>query len=183
MAVDTNTRWDGIIVRMRSADESISYPTIVLEALNKIYSKPVGKALLDQIVAGVAKKQFGFTVCIMRPGKMEVVDHKWQGGSIAKRGNEANACNGVGSITSVTWHCNMMSTPDGERPPYIALAHELIHALYNLKGEAFSDASHEEYRTVGLAPVADAREITENKIRAEHDIPLRTAYSGLPVPA
>ncbi len=182
MPVDTNTRWDGIIVRMRSDTESISYPTIVAESLNIIYSKPVGKKLLDQIVAEVGKKQFGYTVCIMRPASMLVVDSKWQGGSVAKRGNETNACNGVGSISSVTWHPNIMSTPDGARPPFIALAHELIHALYNLKGEAFLDAAAEEYRTVGLAPVADAREVTENKIRAEHNIPARTAYSGLVAP-
>lgn len=183
MASDTATRWDGVIIRLRSDDESLLFPSIVKEALNKIYSKPVGQALLDQLLAGVAKKKFGYTVAIMRPAKMQIVDQKWQGGSMAKRIDELASCNGVGSVSQVLWNCNIVATPDGSRPPFIALAHELIHALYNLKGEAFADTSHEEYRTVGLAPVADAREITENKIRAEHELPLRTAYSGLAVPA
>lgn len=124
----------------------------------------------------------------MRPANLSIADKndgkgpQWSGGSVAKRGDEAAACNGTGSITALTWNANVLSTPDGARPTFIALAHELVHSLYNLKGEGFLDASDEEYRTVGLAPVANAREITENLIRDEHGIPRRTTYSGLNPP-
>lgn len=184
MPVDTPTRFDGIIVRLRSATESAMFPGIVSEALNTIYSKPVGKKLMDEIVGLASKKKFGYTVCIMRPANLSFGDYdgkgpNWSSGSIAKRADETSACNGAGSVTAVTWNPNGIATPDGSRPAFIGLAHELIHALYNLKGEAYSNTADEELRTVGIAPFADAREITENKIRAEHNIPVRTAYSGL----
>ena len=185
MPADHPTRYDGIIVRLRSDTESAMFPGIVNEALAKIASKPVGKALIDGIVGQAAKKKYGYTVCVMRPAGLGVVDKndgkgpQWSAGSVCKRGDEASSCNGTGSVSAVTWNANGINTPDGTRPAFIGLAHELIHALYNLKGEAFMNAKDEELRTVGLAPHADAREITENKIRAEHGIPLREAYSGL----
>ena len=188
MPHDTQTDFDGIIIRLRSPNESVHFPQLVKDALKSINSKPVGKQLLSEIVALKNKKKFGYTVCIMRPGGLSVVDKnngegpQWSSGSVAKRSNEEDACNGTGTVTAVTWNANIIETPDGSRPSFIALAHELVHALYNLKGEAYSDASDEEYRTVGLAPVANARAVTENKIRAEHKVPLRAAYSGLPAP-
>lgn len=182
MPVDTPTRWDGIIIRLRSATESSMFPGLVTESLNMIYSKPVGKALLDQIAAEAAKKKYGYTICIMRPKDLSIEDKddgkgpQWSGGSVAKRDNELTASNGTGSVTALTWNANSLSTPGGPRPPFIGLAHELIHALYSLKGQGFTATMEEELRTVGLPPYVDAREITENKIRAEHQIPLRTAY-------
>ena len=189
MPNDIPTSFDGIIVRLRYEGESALFPGIVKEALNKINSKPTGKELLKQIVALNNKKKFGYTVCIMRPSDLSIVNKndgkgpQWNAGSVAKRANEANACNGVGSVTAITWNANVITTPDGSRPTFIGLAHELIHALYSLKGEGFLDSSNEEYRTVGLPPVQDEREITENKIREEHKVPLRTGYAGVEPPA
>ncbi len=179
---DTQTQWDGIVIRLRSAGESAMFPGIVAEALNKIYSKPVGKALLDQIAQQAGKKKFGYTVCIMRPAGLSLQDKndgkgpQWSGGSIAKRGDEANACNGTGTVTQLIWNPNSMATPTGARPPFIGLAHELIHSLYSLKGEGFLDTMSEENRTVGLGEHVNTREITENKIRAEHGIKERDVY-------
>jgi len=189
MPNDIQTRYDGIIIRQRSANESGMFPTLVTEALAIIDSKPVGKKLLSQIVALKGRAKFGYTVCIMRPANLSLIDTgdgtgpQWSGGSLAVRVSEANASDPtVGTPTAVTWNANVISTPDGSRPSFIALAHELIHALYNLKGEAFADTPMEEYCTVGLPPVANKREITENKIRKEHNLPRRDAYSGLKVP-
>ena len=188
MPHDIQTGFEGIIIRLRSPNESVHFPQLVKDALAAINSKPVGKQLLSGIVALKNKQKFGYTVCIMRPGGLAVVDKndgkgpQWSSGSVAKRSHEGDACNGNGTVTAVTWNANIIETPDGSRPAFVALAHELIHALYNLKGEAYSDASDEEYRTVGLPPVANDRAITENKIRAEHKVPLRAAYSGLPAP-
>ncbi len=189
MAVDTTTNYPGIIIRLRNANESGMFPGLVKEALSTIASKPVGQALLNDIVALQGRAKFGFTVCIMRPALLAIEDKhddrgpQWNCGSVAKRASEADASNKkTGSPTAVTWNSNIVATPDGSRPAFIALAHELVHALYNLKGEAYADASMEEYCTVGLPPVSTVRAITENRIRAEHNVPLRTAYGGLQPP-
>lgn len=186
MPVDHDTRWDGIIIRIRQengVNESVVYPTLVLGALNTIYAQRTGKRLLDRIVSHANKKKFGYTVCIMRPDKLAMVKPtdggggpRWSAGNLAKRMNESDACNGAGTITAVTWNANSLSTPGGARPPFIGLAHELIHALYSLEGKGFLGTDDEELRTVGLAPYANKRSITENKIRAEHGIALRTEY-------
>ena len=55
MLVNIQTRFDGIIVRLREANESAMFPGIVTEALETIYSRPLGKALLDGIVANARK--------------------------------------------------------------------------------------------------------------------------------
>ncbi len=68
-------------------------------------------------------------------------------------------------------------------PTYIALGHELIHALHVISGDVVKEydwstdgAIIEEARTVGLGPYAKSR-ITENALRKEWSLPLRTYYS------
>ena len=101
------------------------------------------------------------------------------GGNLARRGDEANACiPGVGTVTAVKYNPNTIITPDGSRPNFIGLAHELVHAMHNLAGDASAIANLEEFRTVGINDFADEA-ICENTIRAEHKIPLRKVYSGL----
>lgn len=71
-------------------------------------------------------------------------------------------------------------------PPFVMLAHELIHALHSLSGDnrgfyTTSDTSndaawkHEEARTVGISIYSD-NPISENAIRREHRLPRRTTY-------
>jgi hypothetical protein len=188
MPQDTQTNFAGVIVRLRNPNESGMFPGIVAEALGKINSKPVGKKLLAGIAGLSSRAKFGYTVCIMRPSGLGIEDKndgkgpQWNSGSVAKRGNETDACNGTGTVTQVIWNANIVETPDGSRPAFIALAHELVHAYYNLKGEAYSDTSTEEYATVGLAPLKDLREVNENLIRAEHGVALRAQYGGLTAP-
>lgn len=174
-----DTGYAGIKVRI-DTDQSPMYVAMVKEALNKIYSKPVGKLLIDNIVAnGVA--QFGYKVCIQRPN-MEVVDvngMKFMGaGNLAVRGHELNACNGTGTVTAIKYNQNTILTPDGSRPNFIGLAHEMVHALHNLLGTALNDTTQEEHWTVGIGNFVGTA-ICENTIRAEHGVPLRLAYSGL----
>lgn len=188
MVQDHPTNYAGVIVRLRDPSESAMFVPIVKEALNKIYSKKYGKRLLDGITSLSGRAKFGYTVCIMRPSSMEIGDKgdgkgiQWYGGSIAIRGDEKAACDGTGSVTAIKWHPNMLSTPDGARPNFIALGHEMIHAWYNLRGAAFLDTAEEEYRTVGIAPRANTRSVNENKMRGEHGVPLRIAYTGLAPP-
>lgn len=67
-------------------------------------------------------------------------------------------------------------------PPFVALAHELVHALHSLSGDfikAYSwttdGALIEEARTVGIGPYK-GQTISENRVRKEHNLPLRTYY-------
>jgi hypothetical protein len=74
-------------------------------------------------------------------------------------------------------------------PVYVALGHELCHSLHHLSGNirlgAGADLAtrfkamylQEEAHTVGLGPYAKTR-ISENAIRKENGLPLRTYYSA-----
>lgn len=84
---------------------------------------------------------------------------------------------------------NIYSQVAGIRtPPFIALAHELIHAWHGMSGTMETgkhaiaigngtsfNLSREEAYTVGLGPYANTR-ISENTIRAEHRLPRRDQY-------
>ena len=85
------------------------------------------------------------------------------------------ACNGQGSGSKVLYTNTVTELSTGLKSPgYIGLAHELIHASHSLAGDML-DGPLEEQRTVGLNAYA-TQEITENKIRLEANLPLRTAY-------
>jgi hypothetical protein len=64
-------------------------------------------------------------------------------------------------------------------PPFVALAHELIHAFHCLSGNRYPDSvdgvRREELYTTGVGPYQDTR-ISENAIRKEHGLPERTCY-------
>ena len=65
---------------------------------------------------------------------------------------------------------------DHQRPAFIGLAHELVHAFRNARGDAVQDTQTEEYLTVGITPTYT---INENKIRSDHGINGRTTYVGV----
>jgi hypothetical protein len=149
------------------------------EALGIIASKPLGLRLLQEISARTP---------VFNPwaGKIKIyratlpID---QGGSKAAPVSEANAKNGTGSSSGVAWNSNVFAIPDqGQRPPFIGLAHELIHAWHNGYGIKKADYDDEENFTVGLKqymmPDAAAvpATITENMIRLEHGVPIRHRY-------
>lgn len=74
-------------------------------------------------------------------------------------------------------------------PTHVALGHELCHSLHHLSGGVRLGAGedvrtrframnlHEEAHTIGLGPYANTR-ISENAIRKEWGIQLRTYYSA-----
>lgn len=190
MPADTPTIYKGIIVRMSNASDSVLFPTLVQDALTKIAATATGRKLLAGIDRRSHLAKFGYTVCILRadmrydPGCVT----RWVGTNVAKRGDEAAATTlGRGGITAIKYNANMIDTPDGARPSWVGLAHELIHAYYNLKGKGRPDSEEEfnvtgnvkkeEMLTVGLG-AGPHRSITENKIRAEAGLPLRTTYGG-----
>ncbi len=165
-------------------DQAVSpmFGALVKDALAKIYSKPNGKILIDRIVnEGAVNATIQAKVVIMRAASMEYGDipnknrRDWKGGSKAVRLSEAKASNGTGTGTAVYWNPNTIETPDGARPSFVALAHELCHALHNLNGNAIALLRSEEEWTVGLnAQLANGP--NENQIRFEHGVSHRATY-------
>lgn len=92
----------------------------------------------------------------------------------------------AGQHSRVNWSASSTQFTDTTnvvrvRPPYLALAHELIHAYHNICGD---QAGHEigtysrvlyEYQCVGLGPWAGLPH-TENAIRASIPFALRQCY-------
>jgi hypothetical protein len=184
---DTNTKWAGLIIRTKATDSKL-FVGLVTDALDKINSKPVGKALLDTIAAEVGKAKFGYTVCIMPKASIKnsfgplIRWRTYEKGSVTVTGNEEAASNGTGAISSIKWDPKNEETPDGSRPPFIALAHELIHCMHNLLGTSHiiggDDAKKlDEMRVTGLKGY-EQEPISENRIRKEHGIAYRNSYSG-----
>lgn len=177
----------GLIIRTDPA-KNPTFALTVKEQLDLIASKPFGKKLLDRIEKSKTKAKFGFKVCIQRADNTVDLtgdDAKWNGGNVCVRTSEADACNGKGSTCAIKYNPNVFKTPDGERPPWVGLAHELCHALHNLEGNAISNTAKEEHMTVGLGDYAEGESeddknlITENKIRKEHKLKARKNYTGL----
>jgi hypothetical protein len=101
---------------------------------------------------------------------------------VTKAASDQNAADGTGAVSSISWDPKNEATPDGSRPPYIGLAHELIHSLYNLLGTSHLLAGEDgktldEMRVTGLKGY-EGMAISENRIRKEHGITYRSSYSG-----
>ncbi|MDT7953667.1 MAG: M91 family zinc metallopeptidase [Acetobacteraceae bacterium] len=92
-----------------------------------------------------------------------------------------NAKNGTGTVSAIKWDPASTETPDGARPPYIALAHELIHCMHNLKGTSYmtgiGDVKVDEMMVTGLKGY-EQQPVSENRIREEHGVHYRSSYHG-----
>ena len=182
------TRCSGIVVKVVSRDHPFFF-AMVQEALGRIYSRPVGRQLIDDIQQrAVPNPTLGYKVAILLPRQPiraapAGAAADFTPGSKAVRAREDHAVwlerrqRGPGSATAIFWNPNVITTPDGARPAFIGLAHELIHARRNLLGIAAADWVIEEESTVGLNNAGG--DITENAIRAEHGIPMRVRYGDI----
>jgi hypothetical protein len=89
---------------------------------------------------------------------------------------------GEGTHSRVNWSAsNTMSTMGQQRPSYIGLGHELIHAYHNQRGEQpgredRANAVLGEYAAVGLGPFQGATH-TENGLRQSANLPARDRYN------
>lgn len=129
--------------------------------------------------------------------------------AIASGGNQAsfnptNASNGIGSDSTVSFNPNAapqigtldentgISRPQ-DRPSWIGLAHELIHADHVARGTRLTGTTSYSYRdtngviqtavekrselaTVGIGGLNNTMDITENDIRREQGLRVRSAY-------
>lgn len=106
---------------------------------------------------------------------------------IDKSGDRPKFFGGSGSSALVLFDPDMPAGPDGERPNWIALGHELIHAYHYVTGtcarpltgstNADSGLSEEEMQTIGTGGY-DGHIPSENWLRESAKFPKRTKYSG-----
>jgi Effector protein len=188
--------YPGIAFEVPDVSVSAAFPALVAEALRKICSGgPNGKKLMDEFPkhARHKKSYLGNQIVLIQRAYSWIDGHKtngifsdsskdgskglnWLAGSKCIRVDEAAACGGGGCGSKVLWNPNVIATPDGSRPSFIGLAHELVHAFRNARGEANADTQTEEYLTVGIT---DGYVINENMIRSEHSIEGRKTYVGV----
>lgn len=171
------TRFPGIYVRLGDTD-STQFLQLVEEALATINSSSCGAELLRHIATAGPTSPSGYKIVIMSSAHTARRTNR----TVAQ--NEANARRTAegpssGSTSAIEWDPNFVATPHGNRPAFIGLAHELIHALRNLLGITQPERDADEGETVGLIAVSglDAGPvITENNIRMAHGVTLRVRY-------
>jgi hypothetical protein len=189
----------GLGTRVRIAVNRVktgSFFQLACDALNTIRSRPIGKALLRTITAKcqMDSGRKDLKVVIIEAG--EGIDNSAEAvhveGAVRIPG-QSDFCGfvaGEGSGSVVYWNPYESSVQQKEFHAFTGLAHELIHAMHNLHGDLVglpkrtklsdpkSALAHEEARTTGIGLYAD-EPISENAIRKEHNIELRTTYGGL----
>lgn len=172
-------------------------------ALTTLRSRAIGKDLVDLISKRCVIT--GRTVTVKRapgtmtdsaagtqaiPGDMGTImrsDKVIPGTSIQLPGKGASSVAAFNPYAAAEY-AQMLGIPT---PVFIALGHELIHCLHFLSGNIRLDPNkalapderltdemmlHEEAHTCGLGPYAKTR-ISENTLRKEHNLSLRTFYS------
>lgn len=93
----------------------------------------------------------------------------------AEEQDKAAACGGGGSVCRLYFSNNEIVSGSGEwLPPHITMGHELIHCVNGLYGTMKADNKEEEWQTVGIKGFAG--NYTENQLRADANINLRTKY-------
>jgi hypothetical protein len=134
------------------------------DALKVIDAGPIGSRMLADIQNAPINVIGGYKVCIMRykgtgaggdndgSSKTDPCAHA---NSVFQ--SEDNGVPGVGSASVVRWISTQWSTPDGQRPPYIGLAHELVHAWNNALGTSVYDPSRNEKIVTGCSPPTTPR--------------------------
>lgn len=106
---------------------------------------------------------------------------------VDKSGAKRKFIENAGACGLVLFDPDVRPGPDGDRPAWIALGHELVHAYHYvtgtcaraLEGSTDSDSglSEEEMQTVGTRGY-DRQVPSENWLRDGDSKPLRTTYSG-----
>jgi hypothetical protein len=161
--------------------------------LNLINARPVGKSLLDLLskrAKGIGTKagndvRIGYTNDLGSVAQNSAVGgqevrQQAQPGSVVR-------LPAVGDSSFVEYGHNLESVYTNAigvyTPEFVALAHELVHALHVIGGDvvkpyswATDGAIIEEARTVGIGPYVN-KTISENAVRREWNLPRRTYYS------
>lgn len=160
----------------------------VIAALNRLWAEATGKRLLqgiDQSGAPTSKFLDNAIVLIKHPQTRDTISGELRPNTADEYGNRAVAANemtakgGGGCGSAVFFNPAVEVIPgQGARPPFIGLAHEMVHAWHNAMGTKKDTYDNEESFTVGLGAWArpDPSLITENRIRLDYDLSIRHKY-------
>jgi hypothetical protein len=167
-------------IKIQDGGGASTFLLTVREALDRIASQPVGARLLGALNNGPVFGGWNACIKILRPNTVADLDNPGaEGGNRAVAIDETRATGGAGCATAVYFNPTVWVVPgQGSRPPFIGLAHELVHAWHNAYGTKKGSYDEEEQFTVGLGvyAVPNANSITENRIRVEHNLPVRHRY-------
>ena len=184
--------YPGIDIQTREGD-SKKFHDLVQQGLVKIDSEPNGHALISRLgQAGANHNEWPTTVRIVpaasQPAKKFgglLPTRNYTGNNQTLPARADNASNGEGSWSAVRYNPKKTETPDGERPPWVGLGHELTHAMRNAEGTSVSSSGGgedgrriSEHRATGIGDYSN-EPLSENGIRQEHGLPERTNYSGV----
>ena len=202
--ISWRNEYPGILIEDRSG---VSFVFKTRQALDKIASGSIGKNLLSILSKrhqgiGTSKgKRIVITLgqgTLTGPSSMQLTAQSSTGaGNEVRRAPMAGTnvrLPGSGMGSNVHYNPNIehqyTQAATVKTPPFVALAHELIHALHSISGDVVKPYSWtngtvisscgailEEARTVGLGIYSNIR-ICENAIRREHGLPERTFYSA-----
>jgi len=185
MADNVETNFKGIWVRPGGSNRNLLQE--VNAALARINSTVSGRLLLSGIAEDGRLLQGTYKVVIVSPTHYTPTNCTRAANEIHAR--RTAVARGQGTTSGIFWNSSTTATPDGERPSFIGLAHELIHAWRNMLGITNADPNEDEGETVGLLrppsppPRTDSRgrnmkrqTVTENDIRVEHGLAPRTSY-------
>jgi RHS repeat-associated protein len=178
------------------------FKSVVEDALAQIAGTPTGQALLQSIAQSTPanahpdspgthviikptdehlmlpngmRRGFGGELAPGRTLGTRPFNQTPQSGSIASALDQALADNQQGTVGQLRFNDTVRSTSLGEDiPSVVVFAHELIHLEHYLRGDK-RDGKDEEWATVGIKGYEN-EVITENKIRTELGLPLRTRY-------
>jgi hypothetical protein len=159
--------------------DSTQFVQVVNDALAQINDTTSGSVLLSSIANDGPRSPSGYKVVIRSSA------HRGRRSNRTVAQNEEGARwggtrAGSGSTSAIEWDPNVVVTPDGSRPPYIGLAHELIHARRNLLGISRGNAADDEAETVGLRRPPSPQvvlPVSENDIRDETGMGRRMRYT------
>jgi hypothetical protein len=185
--------WDhghpGIVVDGKDAN----FFTAACRDLDLINSRAIGKQLLKLIslrAQGIGTTA-GNNVVIVYTNNLGSVaqNSKVQGREVRQDAKPGSIVRlpavGTGSVVRYGHNLERIYTEaiGVYSPEFVALAHEMIHALHVISGDVVMDydwstdgAIIEEARTVGIGPYKNTT-ISENAVRKEWGLPLRTYYS------
>lgn len=170
-------------------DSPVGFAATVTTALDRLWSEDTGQRLLNGIQNSGAPPS-GFLdnaiVLIKWPTIRDASTTEKRARTADEFGNRAVAANevrakgggGCGSV--VFYNPTTVTIPgQGDRPPFIGMAHELVHAWHNAMGTKKGSYDAEESYTVGLGQWAspDPTCITENRIRLDYGLAIRHKYN------
>jgi hypothetical protein len=160
------------------------------EALDNLSKTKVGKAVLDKLNALGADKPT--TIVYYPQDAAQATNDDAYGKNPNEKGGRVDVTPNKGSGAKVFYDPYHTPTDAAQNPcpsggPEVALGHELIHAVHDAQGTnraavpytaiESGTENHEEAATIGLGAYAKDP-MTENALRRELGVPLRTSHKG-----